>query len=173
MSKNWHLSHYKVAHIRNGEVLWEDYIPNTVTDEGEGWILDVAFRNNQVSGLTGFELIISTAGSLTETSAYAARSELADGSGYAAKSVAWGTGGWTAPSGTTPTSITTPAAGSHSWTASADWNGGSAVTYAALVTVGLATNRLISHAALGGGSGRIVLDGDTLNVTMDVQLGGS
>lgn len=173
MSKNWHLSYYKVAHIRNGEVIWEDVIPNTVTDEGEGWILDAAFRANQLTGLTGFELIISTAASLLETSAYADRAELADGNGYSAKSVAQGTGGWTAPSGTNPTSITTPAAGNHSWTATGDWNSGSAVNYAALVTVGLATNRLLTHAALGSGSGRIVLNGDTLNVTMDVQLGGT
>lgn len=172
MTKLFHPTTYYVTQIRDGKVIYDDVIENTVTDEGEGWILDVAFRAEQLTGLTGFELILST-GALVETSVFAGASELADGSGYTAKSVARSTAGFTAPSGTTPVSITTPTASSHSWTASADWNGGAAIDFVALTTVGLTPNRLLTHAALGSGAGRIVLNGDTLNVTMDVQLGGS
>ena len=147
--------------------VWDD---NVVTDEGEAWILDAAFRNNQLSGFTFFELILSTSNTLSETSVYADRSELADGNGYAHKQVDRDTTDWSAPTGTTPTSITTPGTGTWQWTATANW---SIVYDAAIVTAGLATNRLIAYDDLGGGSGRTLLTNDTLDVDFDINAGGS
>jgi hypothetical protein len=43
----------------------------------------------------------------------------------------------------------------------------------AIVTVGLATNRLISFSDLAGGAGRTILNGDTLSVDFDMQAGGT
>ncbi len=173
MPKTYHPTTYHFEHWRGGKLLYAETVPNVVTDEGEGWILDVAFRNNQLSGFVDFELVIATDASLTETSAFANVTELADGSGYADINVARATSGWSAPTGTTPTSITTPSSGTHTWTATGDWNSGSAVEYICLVTNGLAPERLVTFAALGGGSGRIILDTDVLNVTLDTQAGGA
>ncbi len=148
----------------------QPYNGNVVTDEGEAWILNVVFRNTDLTSFTGFELVLATNGSLVEASVFATITELTDGDGYAAKSVAQGTGGWTAPTGTTPTSITTPNAGTHDWTATAAW---SAVEYACIVTDGMATNRLIALNALNSGSGRTLANGDTLSVDFDLQAGGA
>ncbi len=173
MPKTYHPTTYNFEQWRGGKLIYAETVPNVVTDEGEDWILDVAFRNNQLSGLTSFELIVSTAASLGETDVYAARAELADAGGYAAKTVNRNTTDWSAPTGTTPSSITTPASGTHTWTATADWNSGTAVEYIAIITVGLTPNRLLTFAALGGGAGRIILDTDVFNVTMDTQAGGA
>ncbi len=171
--KTYHVFDFKFEQYRGGKLIYAEIVPNIVTDEGEGYILDVAFRNNQISGFTSYEVLIATNASLTETAVYATFTELTDGDGYAAKTVNKNTTDWSAPTGTTPTSITTPSTGNHSWTATADWNAAAAVEYVVLSTVGLTPNRLVALAALGGGSGRIVLNGDTLNVTLDAQLGGS
>ena len=173
MPKTYHPTTYTFEQWRGGKLIYAETVPNVVTDEGEAWILDAALRNNQLAGLTSFELIVSTSGVLAETSAWAARSELADAGGYSAKTVNRNTTDWSAPTGTTPTSITTPASGTHTWTATADWNSGTAVEEIALVTVGLTPNRLLTFAALGGGAGRIILDTDVLNVTLDTQAGGA
>lgn len=171
--KTYHVFNFNYQQYRGGKLIYAEKVPNIVTDEGEDWILDVTFRGEQLSGFVDFELVIATDASLTETSAFANVTELADGSGYADINVARTTGGWTAPSGTTPSSITTPTSGTHTWTATGDWNSGSAVEYICLVTNGLTPERLVALAALGGGAGRIVLDGDVLNVTLDAQIGGS
>lgn len=195
MGKLWHPTTWRDRHIQNGIVVFASSMPgiekeqikymsdeyfdllgvqprhdNIVTDEGEGWFLDLALRNQQ-NDLTGFELLLSTSGTLVEASVYADRSELADGDGYAAKAVARGTGGWTAPTGTNPVSVTTPTAGTHDWTASANW--ASPVEQQCIVTTGAATNRLIAFSDLGGGSGRTILNGDTLSVDFDLQAGGT
>jgi hypothetical protein len=173
MGKLWHPTkwrhwHYNAAGILLYDSGWED---NVVTDEGEAWILDVAFRNTQLAGFTNFEVMLSTSATLSETSAYAARSELADGDGYAAKTVNRNTTDFSAPTGTDPVSITTPATGTHDWTASADW--ASIVEAACLTTVGLTPNRLIGFVPLAGGAGRDVNNGDTLKVSVSPQAGGA
>jgi len=173
LPKTYHVFEFAFEQYRDGKLIYAELVPNIVTDEGEDWILDVAFRNNQLSGFVDFEVVIATDASLTETSVFASVTELADGDGYADINVARATSGWSAPTGTTPSSITTPSSGNHSWTATADWNSAAAVEYICLVTNGLTPERLIALAALGGGSGRIVLNGDVLNVTLDAQLGGS
>lgn len=172
-SKDYHVFDFKIKQWRGGKLIYAEKVPNIITDEGEDWILDVTFRNNQLSGFVDFELVIATDASLTETSAFANVTELADGDGYADINVARATSGWTSPTGTTPSSITTPASGTHTWTATADWNSGSAVEYVCLVTNGLTPERLIALAPLGGGAGRIIFDTDVLNVTLDTQAGGA
>ena len=171
--KTYHVFDFEFEHYRGGKLIYAEKVPNVVTDEGEGWILDVAFRANQLSGFTDFELVIATDGSLTETAVFATVTELADGDGYADINVARTTSGWTAPSGTNPTSITTPASGTHTWTATADWFSGVAVEYICLVTNGLTPERLVAFAALGSGSGRIIRNTDVLNVTLSTQAGGA
>jgi hypothetical protein len=146
----------------------QEFAGNVVTDEGEGWFLNAALRDVDVP--TSFELILSTSGTLAETSVYADRSELGDGNGYAAKSVARSTGGWTAPAGTTPTSVTTPTAGTHDWTATGAW---SAVEAGCIITVGATADRLIAYNVLNSGSGRTLATDDTLSVDFDLQGGGS
>lgn len=144
---------------------------NNVTDEGEQWILEAAFHDAPGASFTGFELLLATNASLLEATVFATVTELADGNGYAAKAVsrAQSAGNWSTVTGTTPSSITTPDTGNHSWTASAAW---STVEYACIVTLATA-QKLIAFNALNAGNGRTLANGDTLNVTFDLQGGGS
>lgn len=158
-------------HSKDYEALLREqpFEDNAVTDEGETWTLDVAFRDNQTSGLTSFGYGVSTASGLSETSTEATMTEMADAGGYANKTVARSTGGWDAPTGTTPTTMdmTTTA----SWTATADW--GLTIYWGILFTIGLTTDRLIAITQIGSGSGRDILDGDTLNSDLQLQAGGA
>lgn len=195
MGSLWHPTRWRDRQIRGGyligasgvgENLWipidgaeyqellhdQPWHDNIVTDEGEAWILNVAFRNNDLSGFTSFEVLLDTGGALVETSTIASVTELGDGSGYAAKTVNRNTTDWSAPTGTNPTYITTPATGTHTWTCTgSDW--ASVVEQACLVTVGMTTDRLIAFADLGGGAGRDINVGDSLDLDLDVNAGGS
>ncbi len=145
--------------------------PNTVTHEGQEWILEVVFRDNiNIGGgtFTGFELGLSTDAALAETDTYATRAELTDGSGYAGISVARGTGTWTAASGTEPVSTTTPSAGTHTWNATGTWSTANALI---LFTAGLTTNRLICFDNLS--QARTLGNGDQLDVDLDVTANSS
>lgn len=159
---------YRATDEEVDAILAQEWDPNNVTDEGEGWILDVAFRNNQLSGFTNFGVGLSTDAALTETDVYAGMNEHGATDGYAGKTVARAVGGWSAPTGTTPTSITTPAAGTHTFSASGTWT---AVEATILYSIGLTPNRLIAWSNLS--ATRSLVNGDTLDVDLDVQAGGS
>lgn len=148
--------------------------PNNVTDEGEDWILYAAFHDNpEAAGggtFTGFALQLSEDNALVETDTYATRGELTGGaSGYSAISIERGaTTGWSDPTGTTPSSITTPRTGTHTFNATGTWD---AVYAAMIVTVGLTTNVLIAWDNLS--ATRNLVNGDSLDVDFDIQAGGS
>lgn len=149
---------------------WQD---NNVTDEGEGWILYAAFHDNpEPNGgtFTGFALQLSEDAALVEADTYATRGELAGGaSGYSAISIERGaTTGWTDPTGTTPTSITTPRTGVHTFNATGTWD---PVEAAMVVTVGQTTDTLIAWSNLS--ATRNLVNNDSLEVDFDVQAGGS
>jgi len=140
---------------------------NTVTNEGEKWILYAAFHDNaEPNGgtFTSFALQLSENASLAETTDYAGRSELAGGaSGYAAINIARSSSGWTTPTGDTPSSITTPTSGTHQFSATGTWD---AVYAAMIVTVGQTTNTLIAWDNLS--ATRNLVNGDTLDIDFDI-----
>lgn len=149
-------------------VLSQKYELNSVTDEGQDWILYAAFHDNaEPNGgtFTGFALQLSEDAALVETDTYATRDELAGGaSGYAAISIERGaTTGWSDPTGTTPSSITTPRTGTHQFSATGTWD---PVEAALLVTVGQTTNTLIAWSDLS--ATRNLVNGDTLDVDFDI-----
>lgn len=146
-------------------ILAQKWSPNSVTDEGEKLILELAFRNNLAVGggsLTGWEIALSTDAALTETDTYATRAEHTDTAGYAAIAVARSTGGWTAAAGTTA-SITTPAAGTHQFAATGTWT---AVEACMILSVGMTTNTLVAWDNLS--ASRSLVNGDTLDVDFDI-----
>lgn len=149
----------------------QPWLDNNVTDEGEAWVLEASFHDDPGAAFTGFEVVLATTASITESTAFAGITEKADADGYAAKAVAraQSAGNWSTTSGTTPTLLSTPDTGTHSWTASAAW---AAVEYACVVTLAT-TQILVAYQALNAGAGRTLANGDTLNVSMDIQGGGS
>ena len=157
-----------------GEVLAvQEWAGNNVVDEGEAWILEAAFHNEPGTGFTDFQLKLAAnaASSLTESTANGTITEVT-GTGYGAKTVlrAQSAGNWSTVTGTTPSSITTPDTGNHTFTATgADWT---TAHYAVLVANATA-DVLIAWSALNPTAGRALGNGDSLNLTMDIQAGGS
>lgn len=147
---------------------------NTVTDEGEDWVLYAAFQNDTAADkggtFTSFSLALVSNASLTETTAYGDLTILST-NGATAKTINRNNTDWADPTGTTPSSISL--ASTQTWTASGGQLGGATCEYVCLVTVGLTTNVCIAHAALNAGSGRVVADGESLNVDFAVNAGGS
>lgn len=149
-------------------------LENAVTDEGEDWVLYAAFQNDLTAdkggAFTNFELALVSNASLTETSTHSALTILST-NGATAKTINRNNTDWADPTGTTPSSIAL--ASTQVFTASGGQLGGATCEYACLVTAGLTTEVLITYSALGGGSGRVVADGETLNVDLAVNAGGS
>ena len=118
-----------------------------VTNDGRKKIIDLALGNDTLGTL---QIGLVTNGSLSDSSAYGDLTELS-GNGYARQNVTYGAGTDANPSVADASAVSFTASGG-------DW---STAYYAVLIEGG---DTLVGFLSLNSGSGRAVLDGQTLNV---------
>ena len=154
---------WKIQHIRDGKVIWEDEGPNAVTQQGEEALLETFFRGNATFNPTEFYVrLCNSTPTVTDTLVTIVGEP--SGNGYTPQLVEKSTIGF-------PTKeIDSGAYRLVSKTVSFAASGGSIgpVTTAYLATTSDNTGRFIAFRALS--LARTVLDTDTMTIQFRIKI---